>query len=107
MDEYSSTGSPQGCALSPIIFSIYTDQMRSTSEHIKIIKFADDTLVLELLRLHQPSELQQTISNIAKWCQDHDLLINASKTKALTFLNSRDDVMHPTLTINNTDTEVC
>ena len=102
---YSSTGSPQGCVLSPIIFSIYTDQLRSTSEHINIIKFADDSLVLELLKQNQPSELQQTINNIAKWCKDHDLLINASKTKALTFLNSRDDVIHPALTINNTDIE--
>ena len=99
---YSSAGSLQGCVVSPIIFSIYTDQLRSTSEHIKILKFTDDTLVLELLKPNQPSELQRTINTIAKWCKDHHLLINASKTKALTFLNSRDDVIHPTLTIKNT-----
>ena len=61
--------------------------------------------MLELLKPNQPSELQQTINNIAKWCKDHDLLINASTTKALTFLNSRDGVIHPALTINNTDIE--
>ena len=61
--------------------------------------------IIELLKPNQPSELQQTINNIAEWCNNHDLLSNASKTKALTFLNSRDDVIHPTLTINNTDIE--
>ena len=45
------------------------------------------------------------MSNIAKWCKEHDLLINAGRTKALTFSNSRDSVIHPALIINNTDIE--
>ena len=47
--------------LSPILFSIYTDQIRSHSENIKILMFADEPLVLELLHQHQQSELQSTI----------------------------------------------
>ena len=101
----TSTGSPQGCVLSPILFSIYTDQIRSQSENIKIIKFADDTLVLELLHQHQGSELQNTINNIYQWCQNHDHLINAGKSKALTFSNCKDNPVYPVLTINNTDIE--
>jgi hypothetical protein len=102
---HSSTGSPQGCVLSPILFSIYTDEMRSRADNIRIIKFADDTLVLEFLQPNQTSELQYTINNISDWCNDHDLLINASKTKALTFCNARDNPEPPTLTINNTQIE--
>ena len=80
----TSTGSPQGCVLSPILFSIYTDKLRSSSEKQLVIKYADDTLILELLTQHQQSELQSTLDTISEWCTNNKLLINDSKTKALT-----------------------
>ena len=61
--------------------------------------------MLELLTPNQQSELQQSIKNMAEWCQDHDLLISASKTNVPTFLNSKDSVINPTLTINSTNIE--
>ena len=80
----TSTGSPQGCVLSPILFSIYTDELRSSSENQLVINYADDTLILELLTQHQQSELHSTRDTISEWCTNNKLLINDSKTKALT-----------------------
>ena len=101
----TSTCSPQGRMLSSILFSIYTDQIRSLSENIRIIKFTDEPLVQELLDQHQRSELQSTINNIYRWYQNHEFLLNAGKIKALTFSNSKDNLVCPVLTINNTEKE--
>ncbi len=45
----SYTGTPQGCFLSPLLFSLYTDDCRSVFEGRHIIKFADDSVIVSLL----------------------------------------------------------
>jgi len=87
----TSTGSPQGCVISPVLFSIYVDQLRPTSENLTMIKYADDILVLEKLTSHQQSTLQQEMSDFQQWCQLNHLILNTTKTKEITFSNARDN----------------
>ncbi|KAF7670447.1 hypothetical protein LDENG_00074600 [Lucifuga dentata] len=45
----SSTGSPQGCILSPFLFSLFTSDCQSKYEGQYAIKFADDSVIVSLL----------------------------------------------------------
>lgn len=45
----SSTGSPQGCVLSPLLYILYTDKCHSRHDNRFILKTADDSVIVSLL----------------------------------------------------------
>lgn len=44
-----STCSPQGCVLSPLLFSLYTNSCTSKHQSVRLLKFADDTSLIGLI----------------------------------------------------------
>ena len=103
----SSTGSPQGCVLSPILFSIYVDEMgkSETTNSVSFIKYADDTLVLEKLYHHSTSSMQNVMTTLHSWCNERDLILNTTKTKEILFTNTKHNPDPPEITINDTPLE--
>lgn len=47
-----NTGTPQGMVISPFIFTLYTNDCQAKGAKTKILKFSDDTAVLDLLDSH-------------------------------------------------------
>ena len=80
-------GSPQGTCISPALFTIYTDNCRSESDIVKIVKFADDTAILGLLNdsCFTFEIFLKEIDRFVSWCDNHSLQLNVSKTKDMIF----------------------
>ena len=92
---YSSTseirvGVPQGGPLSALLFTIYTDEIRSNS-NCSVIKYADDTAIscnISKLTHHQNQcDYQDFITKIVSTCDEKNLLLNPKKSKEMVFKN--------------------
>ena len=80
-------GLPQGSALSPVLFNIYTSQIASSGayETGRVLTFADDVTIYEQGRdrLSTAKRLQTRLDKLAEWCKEHSAVINPAKAQVL------------------------
>ncbi len=78
------TGLPQGCVLSPILFSVYTNNISCSREGMTLLKYADDmALVAHLTDSQAMQHYQQEVHALVQTFDDSSLELNMSKTKEL------------------------
>jgi hypothetical protein len=77
---YTSTGAPQGCVISPILFIVYTNDCSCYKPNCIMLKFADDTALAGLLT-DSDENYRGAIHQLVDWCNGNFLHLNARKTK--------------------------
>ena len=103
-----STGAPQGCALSPALFSLYTSDCRPIPPESddKLFKYADDKALVGLIKNNDSSSYIQEVNNLVSWCDNNCLELNPKKTKEM-HIDFRKTATTPApLTIKGEDIEI-
>ena len=91
------SGVPQGSALGPLLFLLYTSELFSILEN-KLIGYADDSTLMAVVpssgvRVAVAESLIHDLGRVSEWCDLWGMKLNASKTK--TMIVPRSVTMHP------------
>uniref|UniRef100_A0A3B1K1K8 Reverse transcriptase domain-containing protein n=1 Tax=Astyanax mexicanus TaxID=7994 RepID=A0A3B1K1K8_ASTMX len=78
-----STGSPQGCVLSPLLYTLMTHDCSAKHSKNYIIKYADDTTLVGLIQDGKEQHYREEVDLFADWCSKNNLILNVKKTKEL------------------------
>jgi hypothetical protein len=95
-----NTGAPQGCVLSPLLYSLFTHEYVAKHASNSIIKFADDTTVVGLNTNNDETAYREEMRALGVWCQETCLTLNVNKTKEMKQLRE-----HPLIHIEGTAVE--
>jgi hypothetical protein len=73
---------PQGCVLSPLLYSLFTHDCVAMHASNSIIKFADDITVVGLIANNDETAYREEVRALGVWCQENNLTLNVNKTAA-------------------------
>ncbi|KAI3360426.1 hypothetical protein L3Q82_002332 [Scortum barcoo] len=77
-----NTGTPQGCVLSPALFTLFTSDCSAIHSTNTVIKFADTTTIVGLISDNDKTHYsREEIQHLTQWCSNNNLVLNTSKTK--------------------------
>jgi hypothetical protein len=91
------TGVAQGGLISPLLFSLYVNDMPVLSRHIKLALYADDTAIIAMS--HKSAllirYLETYLSDPEGWLREWRIAVNVSKSNAVLFAKAAWQVPRP------------
>jgi hypothetical protein len=90
-------GVAQGRLISPVLFSLYVNDMPSPAHHVELALYADDTAIiatshkLTLLVSYRESYL----NDLQRWLSEWRITINVSKSTVIIFARARQRFIQP------------
>ena len=78
-----NTGAPQGCVLSPLLYSLFTHDCVAMHASKSIIKFADATTVVGLITNNDETAYREEVRALEVWCQENNFSLNVNKSKEM------------------------
>jgi hypothetical protein len=77
----------QGGLITPVLFSVYVNDMPTPSHHVELALYADDTAIIATSR--KPtllvSYMESYLSDFQRWLSEWRIAINVSKSSAMIF----------------------
>ena len=78
-------GAPQEYMLFAFLFILYANALSLSSQSFKILEYADDTVIVDLIFHPDEQEYTNTIFCTINWCEKNYLCINVTKAKEMIF----------------------
>ena len=78
-----NTGTPQGCPLSPKLYSIFTHDCKISDENNLLVKFADDATVSGFILDSNEVHYRSEVNSVVEYGDSNDLILNVPKTKEM------------------------
>jgi len=80
-------GVAQGGLISPVLFSLYVNDMPSPSHHVQLALYTDDTAIIAMSRkpMLLVSYLESYLNDLQRWLSESRIAINVSKSTAIIF----------------------
>ena len=112
MDEIQ-TGVPQGSILGPLLFIVYINDIKTSTELFNVITYADDTTLMSTLGSFNSNQnknsleqnINEKLNKISGWLKVNKLSLNTKKSKFMIFKRVNKTVEPLSLKIENTNIE--
>ena len=101
----TNTGAPQGCVLSPLLFTLYTSDCVCQNTNCQLIKYADDTALVSRC-INDDATYRLEVQKFYDWCCENFLELNVTKTKEMIVDFQKVNELHQPVTINDTAVEI-